>query len=230
MFGREIDVDSHVLEYMGLGFSWNRVNYDDLTMEKIEEAMEKNEVGIDDSAMRYLVRELLQSRSANSSFWRFPLNDALFALNLGHVEEIFRPEPIRRQGSPVQLLRCKVMALRHVYYHIGRGLKKYRALQLVGDELGQSPETLRAWEKAIIDDEDFMMDLVGAKLAGELEDELDNHSTEELEQKYASRYHRHTSDIEYAKCILRIIRSSSLKQIRQDLRYSRIRQAKKSGG
>jgi hypothetical protein len=182
MFGREIDVDSHLLEYMGVGFSWNRVNYDDPTMEKIEEAMEKNEVGIDDRAIRDLIRELLHCRSANSSFWRFPLRHALFALNLGHVEDIVRPEPIRRQGNPVQRLNCEMMALQHVYYHIGRGLKKYRALELVGDELGQSPETLRAWEKAIIDDEDFMTELAGAKLAGELEEKIDTHSTEELEK------------------------------------------------
>jgi len=122
-----------------------------------------------------------------------------------------------------------MMALRHVYYQIGRGLKKYRALQLVGDELGQSPETLRAWEKAIINDEDFAMDLVGAKLAGELEDEIDKHSTAELEERYGSRYHRHTSDIEYAKSILRMIRSFPLKRIRERLRDSRSRQAKKSG-
>ena len=228
-FGREIDVDSHVLEYIGLCFSWNRVNYDDPTMEKVEEAMEKNKVKMDRRAIRYLIRELLVSRSANSSFWRFPLQSALFALNVGHVEDIVRPEPIRRQGNPVQLLNCKMMALQHVYYHIGRGLKKYRALELVGDELGQSPETLRAWEKAITRDEDFMMDLVGAKLAGELEDQIDNHSINELIEKYGAQYHRHTSDIEKAKYILDSIRSSPLKAIRDGLRYNRSRKAKKSG-
>ena len=228
-FGREIDVDSHILEYIGLGFSWNRVNYDDPTMEKVEEAMEKNKVEMDDSAIRYLIRELLVSRSANSSFWRFPLKDSLFALNLGHVEDIVRPEPIRRQGNPVQLLNCKMMALRHVHYHIGRGLKKYRALQLVGDELGQSPETLRSWEKSIAGDDDFMMDLVGAKLAGELETEIDNNSLKDLIEKHGAQYHRHSSDIEYAKYILESIRSSPLKRIRDGLRYNRSRKAKKSG-
>jgi hypothetical protein len=228
-FGREIDVDSHVLEYVGLGFSWNRVNYDDPTMEKVEEVMEKEKPAMDDPALRSLIRELLVSRSANSSFWRFPLKDALFALNVGHVEDLVRPEPIRRQGNPVQLLNCKMMALRHVYYHIGRGLKKYRALQLVGDELGQSPETLRSWEKSIIGDEDFMVALVGAKLAGELETEIDKYSIKELTEKYGAQYHRHTSDLEYAKFILASIRSSPLKRIRDGLRYNRSRKARKSG-
>jgi hypothetical protein len=228
-FGREIDVDSHVLEYIGLGFSWNRVNYADPTMEKVKEAMEKNEVGIDDPAIRSLIRELLVSRSANNSFWRFPLQRALFALDLGHVEDIVTPEPVRRQGNPVQLINCKAMALRHVYYHVGRGMKKYRALQLVGDGLGQSPETLRAWEKSITRNDDFEMQLVGAKLAGELETEIDRHSVKDLIEKYGAQYHRHTSDIESAKYILQSIRSHPLKRIRDDLRYNRSRKAKKSG-
>jgi hypothetical protein len=72
-FDREITVDSHILEYIGLGFSWNRVNYDDPLMEKIDELMEKYGAGLDDHALRFLIRELLMSRSANSSFWRFDL-------------------------------------------------------------------------------------------------------------------------------------------------------------
>jgi hypothetical protein len=36
------------------------------------------------------------SRSANSSFWRFDLQFALHALNLGHVEDIVRPVAVRR--------------------------------------------------------------------------------------------------------------------------------------
>jgi hypothetical protein len=40
-FGREIDVDSHVLEYIGLGFSWNRVNYDDLRWKKLKRRWKK---------------------------------------------------------------------------------------------------------------------------------------------------------------------------------------------
>jgi hypothetical protein len=227
IFGHEITVDSHVLEYIGLGFSWNRVNYDDPMMQQVEEAMENSEAGMDEAAIRSLIRELLMSRSANSSFWRFELQSALYALNLGHVDEIFRPEPIRRQGNPVQLLNWRMMALQHVYFHIGKGLKKYRALQLVADALGQSTETLRGWEKAILADDDLMMNVGSAKLAGELESGIDQHSIAELIKLYGAEYHRNIADIEYARYALNTIRSTPLEKIREGLR--RGRKAKQSG-
>ncbi len=225
--GHEITVDSHALEYIGLGWSWNRVNYDDPMMEKVEAVMEKFKASMDERAIRSLIRELLTSRSANSSFWRFELQSALFALNIGHVDEIFKPEPIRRQGDPLQLFFCKLMALRHVYFHIGKGLKKYRALQMVADELGQSAETLRSWEKLISSDDDLMMELEWSSLAGELESDLDKHSVPELIKLYGAQYYRHTADIEYAVQALKLIRSTPLKEIRDDLRSGR--KAKQSG-
>jgi hypothetical protein len=71
-----------------------------------------------------------------------------------------------------------------------------------------------------------MMDLVSAKLAGELETEIDRHSVKDLIEKYGAQYHRHSSDIEYAKYILESIRSSPLKRIRDGLRYNRSPKAK----
>jgi integrase len=61
-FEREITVDSHILEYIGLGFSWNRPNYGDPMMEKMDKAMEKYNVGMDTASIRLLIRELLVSR------------------------------------------------------------------------------------------------------------------------------------------------------------------------
>jgi len=222
VFGHEITVDSHVLEYIGLGWSWNRVNYDDPMMQRVEDAMEKYKPNLDERAIRSLIRELLVSRSANSSFWRFELQSALYALNLGHVNELFMPEPKRRQGNPVQLLHWKMMALQHVYYHIGKGLKKYRALQLVADALGQSVETLRSWEKSISGDEDLMVQLGSSSLAGELENELDKYSISKLIKMYGADYHRKIADIEYASYALKDIRSTPLKKIQDGLRTARL--------
>jgi hypothetical protein len=227
VFDREITVDSHILEYIGLGFSWNRVNYDDLVMEKMDELMEKYGAGLDDPATRSLIRELLMSRSANSSFWRFDLQFALHALNLGHVEDIVRPVAVRRQGNPVQLLSWKVKALQHVYFHVGKGMKKYRALQLVSDALGQSTETLRSWEKFISGDDDLAMELGAAKIAGQLEADFDKHSIKEMIDLYGAEYHRNATDLEYAKLALQTIRSTPLDKVRDGLRSGRT--AKKSG-
>ena len=225
--GDEVTKDSHVLEYIGLLYSWNNVNYDDPLREKIEEEMEKADVGLDTPALRCLIRELLVSRSANSSFWRFELQHALYALNLGHVDDLFKPDPTRRQGNPVELLRWKVMALQHVYFQVGKGMKKYRALDLVAEAIGQSVETLRSWEKFISGDDDFEMEIRSAKLAGRLESELDKLPLSEVIKLHGVEYCRHSADVEYAKIILRQIRAATLEEVRKRLRTARM--SKKSG-
>ena len=97
-----------------IGYSWNRVTYDDPIVEKVEEAMEGYRGGLDERAMRFLIRELLVSGSANSSFWRFELQAALYALNLGKVNDLVKPTQGRRQGDPIQLRSWKAAALDHV--------------------------------------------------------------------------------------------------------------------
>ena len=54
--------------------------------------------GLDEVAVRRLIRELLMSRSANSSFWRFELQSALFNLNIGHVDDLERRLKFRAKG------------------------------------------------------------------------------------------------------------------------------------
>jgi hypothetical protein len=185
---------------------------------------------LDWQAIRHLIREIMRSPTgANSSFWRVPLQDDLFALNIGHAEGVLRPEPVRRQGNPVLLFKSKVMALRHVHYKMGQGMKKYRALELVGNELGQSSETLRAWEKSIARDDHHMMSLLAAKWAGEFENEIDSDSIDELIERYRSRYPGTEMNIFEARQALESIRSHSLSEIRQAIRRSRSLRAKTSG-
>src|ERR1700722_12042663 len=54
--GDEIHIDSHVLEYIGLMYSWNRVNYDDPMADTVERWMEKYNVGLETPNLRYLIR------------------------------------------------------------------------------------------------------------------------------------------------------------------------------
>jgi len=218
--GKEITPDSHLLEYLGLGFSFNRVCYDDELGDFVENELENGKASMDDASLRCLIRELLVSRSANSSFWRFDLQSALYALNLGHVEPLVKPEPTRRQGNPIQLLRWKVKALQHAHFLIGKGYKKYRALQTIGDGIGQSIETLRDWEKSIVGDDDLRMDLIAAQLAGEYEAELDSKSPTEL-RKLANEYHRNMSDIEMARYTLGGLRAYPLEAVKNGIRLER---------
>jgi hypothetical protein len=167
------------------------------------------------------------STCANNSFWRFELQSALFALNYGQQEPLVRPEPTRRQGNPVQLLLLKLRALQHVNFHMGKGLKKYRAQQLVAGELGQSVETLRSWEKLLLADDDLAMDLRAAQLAGEIEKDLANDSISELIKEHALQVHRNKTDVYWAKHALRDLRATPLDKIRDGLRAGRL--GKKAG-
>ena len=173
-----------------------------------------------DPPLRRIIQELLVSRSANSSFWRFPLRHALFALELGEVDELVKPSAIRRQGNPVALYRLKLLALSHVRFLMGQGLKKFKALETV-EALGQSSETIRSWEKAYGFDDDFMMALRSAELAGELEKEIDTRSINEIIEEYGAEYFRHASDVEYAKHTLGELRAIPLDAVREGLRKAR---------
>ena len=149
-----------------------------------------------------------------------------FALELGETDDLVKASDIRRQGSPVELYRWKLLGLSHVYFQVGKGLKKFRALENVAQGIGQSVETLRSWEKAYGHDDDFMMALRAAGLAGELEQELDSRPIKEIVDEYGTEYFRHSSDVEYAKLTLGLLRASPLYAVRVGLRKAR---ATKSG-
>jgi hypothetical protein len=62
--GRELTVDSHALEYVGVYFSWNHVNDADPMLSAIHEIMgEEFEITTADPPLRPIIRELLVSRS-----------------------------------------------------------------------------------------------------------------------------------------------------------------------
>lgn len=109
------------------------------------------------------------ARCANTSYWRFEVQEGLRSLNEGEVEPIFKPVASRLRGKPASLNRWKLAALRQVYFRVGKGMKKHRALREVGDGIGQSPETLRDWEKKLLRDEDRQIDLYCSQLAGEFD-------------------------------------------------------------
>jgi hypothetical protein len=163
---KQVHEDSHLLEYIGLVHVYNVVNESDPSYKKVVKTIEKLEWELDDTALRNVIRELLVSRSTESSFWRFPLETALVALNLGEVQPIVRPTPMKKQGSAISLLRWKTLALSHVYFQIGKGIKKYVALDAVANSLGQSTETLRSWEKSLLADIDRADNLYSSRAAG----------------------------------------------------------------
>ena len=88
---------------------------------------------LEDETLRLIIRELLVSRSTESSFWQFPLQQSLYALDLGESQSILRPAAVKKQGSPTNLLIWKARALCQVHFKIGQGIKKYVAMQDVAN-------------------------------------------------------------------------------------------------
>jgi hypothetical protein len=217
-----ITPDSHLLEYVGLQFAWNPVDDDDPVLASMEKLLEGADY-ISPEALRNGIDELLMSKSADSSFWRFELQAALRHLSLGYVEDLVKPAPTKRQGNRVDVMRWRMMALKHVYYLKGKGVKKYRALNQVGAGIGQSSETLRTWEKEFLKDEDCAYELWFSEVAGQYETELDgSRSYVILDEFGLEPYYRNTSLSTYARSVLTAIRKYALSDVQEKLRESRL--------
>jgi hypothetical protein len=55
--------------------------------------------------------------------------------------------PVRKTGAPFALGEWKLEALLQIFYRVGKGMKKYRALEVVSEAIGQSVDTIRDWKK-----------------------------------------------------------------------------------
>jgi hypothetical protein len=86
-------------------------------------------------------------------------------------------------------------------------------------------ETLRSWEKAYGFDDDFMMALRAAQIAGELEQQFDTRPLSEIIKEYTGEYYRHAADVEYAKRQLRELRAEPLEAVREGLKKARRRKS-----
>ena len=103
LLGAELTVDSHAVEYVGVYFSWNHVDDSDPMLAAIHEIMaEEFEITMSDPPLRPIIRELVVSRSANSSFWRFPLQHAFF-LRWNSVRPMISLRPVTFVGKEVPL-------------------------------------------------------------------------------------------------------------------------------
>jgi hypothetical protein len=233
--GYEINEDSHILEHVGLQYNFNPPDPEDNALEQtlalLEEFNAQNpgdeELILTPSAIRATIRELLMSRCADNSYWRHDLQNSLGALNEGEVDEMARPSPGRHQGLPFSLNRWKLEALRQVRFRVGKGYKKYRALEEVGRAIGQSPEALRTWEKELERSRDRYVDLYCSKLAGIYDRHFQGAENMEIPEVETVTLHRGLSNFDHAKYLHKDIIDRQLSEIRDRIRHYR---NAKSGG
>ena len=233
--GFHIDEDSHELEQIGLLYNFNPPDADDPALLRMEALLEDfnalhpgdDEVILTASAMRRTIRELLMSRCADNSYWRFDLQHSLAALNEGEIDDLATPSPGKRQGLPYSLNRWKLEALRQVRFRIGKGYKKYRALEEVGLAIGQSPETLRTWEKDLEKSHDRAVDLYCSELAGFFDSHFRGQDTASAPDANDYETWRGLNHAEHAKYLHREIVKRQLNNIRDAIR--RFRQKENDG-
>ena len=74
--------------------------------------------------------------------------DALKALDYNEIRPVFQPRKGRRKIGPQELFG-QLSALWWVAHYVGRGFKKFEALDRVADAFGISTATLRSWEQRV---------------------------------------------------------------------------------
>lgn len=221
-FNADLTEDSHLLEVLGLLYIFNPVDREDKLLTKMEDLFESDSGVLDDHAMRELLKELLMSRCANSSYWRFPFQTALRSMNEGEVDPLLQVAKSRLRGKPATLNRWKLEALRQVHYRIGKGMKKHRALRELSDAIGQSPETLRDWEQLLLKKDDYQVDLYCSQLAGEFDTHFrdGNHSTSIPDyEEYG--IHRGLWNLQNAYIIHRTVTTLGTQEIKDKIRQYR---------
>jgi hypothetical protein len=76
--------------------------------------------------------------------------EALEALSLGEVRSIFEPVSTGKHGRPYTLKKIRLLAVAHVEFQVGRGIKNYVATKRVATALGVSEDTLKAWRYTLL--------------------------------------------------------------------------------
>jgi hypothetical protein len=215
--GDDLDENSHKLEQLGSMYAVNSPSlvHNEKWSTDFSNQLEKLNIGLDDETLRRVIVRLLLSTSADSSVWRFPISHALTALNYGEQQEFVKPSKKRRRGQPYRLDRTRSNAISHVYYLIGKGMKKHVALDRVSAGIAVSPETLRDWEKSLRADDWFTFTWEAAWIAGQIEAEPKLVPSEVFDISYYGI----TDNIELARIFLQDLNGEvSLAQIRKNLR------------
>jgi hypothetical protein len=214
----DLHTDSHVLEQVGANFlEAISADFMDDKLNFFEgEKRHLSYGGAFPQIMRQFIFEMLASKSSRSHPWRFILQKGLRSMNAGQTEDIFKPLPVRKSGTPFDLAEWKHEALLQVYFRSGQGYKKYRALEIVGAEIGQSVETLRDWEKDEKFNEEYLIELRCASIAGRHESEFKAGVDINLGfDQYGT--HRGTPIIEIAFSLMPTIESRSFTEIASNI-------------
>lgn len=216
----EIHQDCHLIEDLGQSFLaglTSRISND----EKLDRQKEKEDLeteGQKNQILRQLIFDLLGSKSQQSATWRFPLLRSMRALNNGQYDPLLIPRPQRRIGRSFDLDQWKLEAVLQVHFRVGGGWKKYRALEVVSEGIGQSIDAIRDWEKELKNDRDYLAEMACAEIAGRHEEDYIKGYTIGFPEY---RMHKGRPMVEIARDLLPHLKNRTFVEIAAKLRENR---------
>jgi hypothetical protein len=215
---QELTYDSRLIEYFGQEYGKATAMLGEPIFEYLARHVElEDRLELSDKILRAIIVEMLSTHTEYSRFWRNPLKRALRALSFGHTIEPLVPTQERRRAELFSTMELKSMALCHINYLVGQGLKKRIALERVSNVLNQSPKTIRSWEKLLKYDEDYVANAYATQLASRFEKQIEAGKIEVLEDEYGDEGHRNESYWKLAKVQFARFRNISLERIRDEL-------------
>lgn len=173
------------------------------------------------TVLRELISELISSNSSVSYFWREELNYSLQALNHGENDLFSTPIKMRKQGRPFSLRRWKFESISQVRFRMGKGIKKYVALDNIGRQIGQSSETLRSWEKQFIKSEDSAFWLNIAEICGRYEDEIETAKFDIIPKHIREKAYRGETLVDFGQLCLLHLKTRELADIEKNIQEYR---------
>jgi hypothetical protein len=213
--------DSPELEFLG-AFETARAPYNDREIEsKFEYLADHLNDSIQASALRRAFIMMLMSEDAGSSVLRDRLRYALNCVEHGQVAKLFEADTKGRRGKPFDLDRTKSIVIMHLSYLEAKGFKTHKALELIGEEIAASAETIRSWKKKLACNEWFSFTWDASRLAAEHEQlmlsDVDDGSDEGA-LSHVSEYYGPHNNITIAMDFLRYKDTSlSLSSLKEDL-------------
>lgn len=183
-----------------------------------QESYERDEWVYRDDIMRQFYIEMTMTTAPDAT-WAKETQAAMFATNLGGRPKLFQPSK-SVHGDAVGLYRVKRLAVGHVRSIAGAGASKLQARLDVGEVIGVSEPTLKAWEAELEKNEYDSFHLHCFELAGFHGAHLETATRQELLDAATTGYGL-DEDTVLARHLRQELRDNPLPAIRDALRKAR---------
>jgi hypothetical protein len=160
------DAEDYFFESMGRFHTFNHRNawQPDPIAETVEDGIEAGENWFDERLERISFSRMFYTTVADLH-WAHSFAAELHKVNLGERSSLFEPQK-SAHGDALALFQAKKLAVGHVLFRVGAGRTKLSARLEVGDAIGVSEASLKAWESDLRELVEVSFELDGFEAAG----------------------------------------------------------------